>query len=93
MRVFAVLVAIAIAIFAMSQSVEARRACDRTCLERRIAALESQVAQLNANAIKLGQAVTINAPGGCLSWGGPAPGSVIWVPPPCPNSGWVMGGH
>jgi hypothetical protein len=93
MRVFAVLLATAVAIFAMSISAQARRACDRLCLERRIAALESEIAQLNANAIKFGQTVTINAPGGCLSWGGPSPGTVIWVPPPCPNSTWVMGNH
>lgn len=73
MRVFAVLLATAVAIFAMSISAQARRACDRLCLERRIAALESEIAQLNANAIKFGQTVTINAPGGCLSWAGRLP--------------------
>ena len=92
MRVIvAVLLATAVAIFAMSINAQARRACDRICLERRIAALESEIAQLNANAVKFGQPVTVNAPGGCLSWGGPAPGNVIWVPPPCPNSAWVIG--
>jgi hypothetical protein len=93
MRVFAVLLASAVAIFATSISAQARRACDRICLERRIAGLESQIARLNANTIKFGQTVTINAPGGCLSWGGPAPGAVGWVPPPCLNSTWVIENH
>jgi hypothetical protein len=93
MRVLAVLLATAVAIFAMSISAQARRGCDRQCLLRRIAALESQIAQLNANAIKAGETVTIHAPGGCLSWGGPSPGTVIWVPPPCPNSTWAIGNH
>jgi hypothetical protein len=93
MRVFAVLLAGAAAIFVTSVSAQAQRACNRLCLERRIATLEAQIAQLNADTIKSGQNVSINAPGGCLSWGGPTPGAVGWVPPPCFNSSWVIAGH
>jgi len=93
MRVFAVLLASAAAIFATSLSAQAQRACNRACLERRISNLEAEIAQLNASTIKAGQNVTLNAPGGCLSWGGPAPGAVGWVPPPCLNSTWVIGTH
>jgi hypothetical protein len=91
MRVFAVLLASTVAISVTSLSAQA--ACNRACLERRIAALEGELQQLNANTIKAGQTVTINAPGGCLSWGGPTPGAVGWVPPPCFNSTWVIGEH
>ena len=93
MRIFAVLLASAAAIFVTCLSAQAQRGCNRVCLERRIAALEAEIAQLNANTIKAGQMVTINAPGGCLSWGGPTPGAVGWVPPPCLNSTWVIGSH
>jgi hypothetical protein len=93
MRIFAVLLAGAAAIFVTTLSAQAQRGCNRLCLERRIAALEGEIAQLNADTIKAGQTVTINAPGGCLSWGGPTPGAVGWVPPPCYNSTWVIGSH
>ncbi len=95
MRVFAVVLASVAAISLMNLSAQAqgRRSCGLACPKHRIAALEAEVAQLNAITIKSGQTVTINAPGGCLSWGGPSPGSVIWLPPPCPNSTWVIGGH
>ncbi len=92
MRIFPVLIASAATIFATSLSAQAR-GCDRLCLERRIAALEGQIAQLSANAIKTGQFVTINTPGGCLSWGGSTPGSVYWVTPPCAQSTWVINSH
>jgi len=93
MRVFAALLVSAAAISVASSSAQAQRYCSRICLERRIATLEAEIAQLNANAIKSGQSVTINAPGGCLSWGGPNPGAVGWVTPPCFNSTWVIGAH
>jgi hypothetical protein len=93
MRVFVVLLAGAAAILATSLSAQAQRLCNRTCLERRISALEAEIAQLNASTIKAGQPVTINAPGGCLSWGGPNPGAVGWVVPPCFNSNWIIGTH
>jgi hypothetical protein len=93
MRIFAILLASAAAIVVTSLSAHAERGCNRACLERRIATLEGEIAQLNANTIKAGQTVTINAPGGCLSWGGAAPGAVGWVPPPCFNSTWVIGSH
>jgi hypothetical protein len=92
MRVFPVLLVSAAAIFATSLSAQAR-GCDRRCLERRIAGLEAQIAQLNASTIKTGQFVTINTPTGCLSWGGPTPGSVYWVNPPCGQSTWVINGQ
>ena len=81
MRVFAVVLASVAAISLMNLSAQAqgRRSCGLACLKHRIAALEAEVAQLNAITIKSGQTVTINAPGGCLSWGGPSPGSVIWL--------------
>jgi hypothetical protein len=95
MRILALILASLTAISATTLSVQAqaRKSCGRICLENRIAALENEVAELNANAIKAGQNVTLNAPGGCLSWGGPTPGAVGWVPPPCFNSTWVIGGH
>lgn len=95
MRVFAVILAsvAAISVTSLSVQAQARRSCGLECLKHRIAALEAEVSQLKAVTIKSGQAVTINAPGGCLSWGGPSPGGVLWLPPPCPNSTWVIGGH
>ncbi len=92
MRVLAVILASATAILLTSLSVEAqlRRPCNWACMQHRIAALEAQVAQLNANTIKTGQNVVINSPTGCLSWEGPNPGSVGWVPPPCVHSSWVI---
>jgi hypothetical protein len=93
MRVAVILASVA-AISVTIFSAEAQaRGCGRGCLEQRIAALEAEIAQLNANTIKAGQIVTINAPGGCLSWGGPTPGAVGWVTPPCYNSTWVIGSH
>ena len=92
MRVFAIILVGLAAISVTNVAAEART-CGRLCLEQRIASLEAEIAQLNANTIKAGQTVTINAPGGCLSWGGPTPGAVGWVPPPCFNSTWVIGSH
>ena len=92
MRVFAIVLASVAAISAMNVSVQAR-SCGTRCLEGRIADLQAQIAQLNASTVKAGQPVTINAPGGCLSWGGPSPGSVFWMPPPCQSSYWVIQTH
>ena len=89
MRVLAIILANVVAISAMNVSVQAR-GCGTKCLEARIADLQAQIAQLNASTVKLGQTVTINAPGGCLSWGGPTPGSVYWVQPPCDQSTWTI---
>ena len=74
MRSLAVLLVSAAAILVSDLSAQAQRACNRVCLERRIAALEGELAQLNASTIKNGQSVTINAPGGCLSWADQVPG-------------------
>jgi hypothetical protein len=90
MRVFAIIIASVAAISAMNISAQARRSCGTRCLEGRIADLQAQIAQLNASTVKLGQIVTINAPGGCLSWGGSTPGSVYWVQPPCQQSTWTI---
>ena len=92
MRVFAIILGSVAAISAMNVSVQAR-SCGTRCLEGRIADLQAQIAQLNASTVKLGQIVTINAPGGCLSWGGPTPGSVYWVQPPCNQSTWAIQSH
>ena len=92
MRVFAIILASVAAISAMNVSARAR-SCGTRCLEGRIAELQAQIAQLNASTVKLGQIVTINAPGGCLSWGGPIPGSVYWVQPPCNQSTWAIQSH
>ena len=89
MRVFTIILASVAAISAMNVSAQAR-SCGTRCLEARIADLQAQIAQLNASTVKLGQIVTINAPGGCLSWGGPTPGSVYWVQPPCEQSTWSI---
>jgi hypothetical protein len=94
MRVFAIFLASIAAISAMNVGAQARRSsCGTRCLEARIADLQAQIAQLNASTVKTGQPVTINAPGGCLSWGGPTPGSVYWVQPPCNQSTWVIQTH
>ena len=69
MRVLAIILVV-VAISATNVSVQAR-GCGTRCLEGRIADLQAQIAQLNASTVKLGQIVTINAPGGCLTWGGP----------------------
>jgi hypothetical protein len=90
MRVLAIILVNVVAISATNVSVQARAACGTRCLEARIAELQAQIAQLNANTVKLGQTVTINAPEGCLSWGGPTPGSVYWVQPPCQQSTWTI---
>jgi hypothetical protein len=90
MRVLMVLLVSAVTLFAANLSAQAQRYCNSQCLQRRIAALEAQIAQLNASTVKLGQIVTINAPNGCLSWVGPEPGGVAWVLPPCGNSGWAI---
>ena len=89
MRVLAIILASVVAISATNESVLAR-GCGTRCLEGRIAELKAQIAQLNASTVKLGQTVTINAPSGCLSWGGPTPGSVYWVQPPCQQSTWTI---
>jgi hypothetical protein len=89
MRVLAIILANVVAFSATTVSVEAR-GCGTRCLEARIAELQAQIAQLNASTVKLGQVVTINAPGGCLTWGGPTPGSVYWVQPPCQQSTWTI---
>jgi hypothetical protein len=89
MRVLAIILVTLAAISATNVSVQAR-GCGTRCLEGRIAELQAQIAQLNASTVKLGQIVTINAPGGCLSWGGPTPGSVYWVQPPCQQSTWTI---
>jgi hypothetical protein len=95
MRVLAIILASVAAISAMNVSAQAqsRKWCGTRCLEGRIADLQAQIAQLNASTVKSGQSVTINAPGGCLSWGGPSPGSVFWMPPPCQSSYWVIQTH
>jgi hypothetical protein len=89
MRVFTIIVAGVAAISAVNVSAQAR-GCGTRCLEARIAELQAQIAELNATTVKLGQIVTINAPGGCLSWGGQTPGSVYWVQPPCQQSTWTI---
>jgi hypothetical protein len=92
MRVVAIVLASVAAIAAVNVSAQAR-SCGTRCLEARIADLQTQIVQLNANTVKSGQPVTINAPGGCLSWGGPTPGSVYWVQPPCQQSTWTIQNH
>ena len=89
MRVVIVLLVSTVTLFAANMSAQAQR-CNSQCLQRRIAALEAQIAQLSANTVKLGQIVTINSPSGCLSWVGPEPGTFAWVLPPCGNSGWAI---
>jgi hypothetical protein len=89
MRVLAIILANVVVISATNVSVQAA-GCGIRCLEGRIAELQAQIAQLNASTVKLGQAVTINAPAGCLSWGGQTPGSVYWVQPPCGQSTWTI---
>jgi hypothetical protein len=93
MRIAVILASVAaISVTVFSADAQAR-GCGIRCLEQRIAGLEAQIAQLNAIAVKSGQPVTINAPGGCLSWVGPNPGAVGWVAPPCFDSTWVISGH
>jgi hypothetical protein len=90
MRVLIVLLVSTVALVAANLSAQAQRYCNSQCLQRRIATLEAQIAQLNASTVKSGQIVTINSPNGCLSWVGPEPGTVAWVLPPCGNSGWAI---
>jgi hypothetical protein len=90
MRVLVVLLVGTAALFATNLNAQAQKYCNSQCLQRRIAALEAQIAQLNASTVKLGQIITINAPNGCLSWVGPEPGAVAWVLPPCGNSGGAI---
>ncbi len=94
MRVFVIFLASVTALLTMNLSAQAqfRRPCNSACMQRRIGALEAEVARLNATTIKSGQSVVINSPTGCLSWEGPNPGSVGWVPPPCVHSTWVING-
>jgi hypothetical protein len=69
------------------------------CLLKQIDALEAQVADLkkqmndlNANALKSGQTVNINSPGGCLSYGDPAALSTgpVWWSNPCQGGAWII---
>lgn len=61
-------------------------------LEADVADLKKQVDDLNANALKSGQTVNINSPGGCLSYGDPAALSTgpVWWSNPCQGGAWTI---
>src|ERR1700733_16190629 len=69
------------------------------CLLKQISALEAQVTDLkkqvddlNANALKSGQTVNINSPGGCLSYGDLATmrNGPVWWSNPCQRGAWTI---
>jgi hypothetical protein len=69
------------------------------CLLKQISALEAQVTDLkkqvddlNANALKSGQTVNINSPGGCLSYGDSAAmrNGPVWWSNPCQGGAWTI---
>ena len=69
------------------------------CLLKQISALEAQVTDLkkqvddlNANALKSGQTVNINSPGGCLSYGDSAAmrNGPVWWSNPCQRGAWTI---
>jgi hypothetical protein len=61
-------------------------------LEAQVTDLKKQVDDLNANALKSGQTVNINSPGGCLSYGDPATMRTgpVWWSNPCQGGAWII---
>lgn len=61
-------------------------------LEAEVADLRRQVNDLDASALKSGQTVNINSPGGCLSYGDPATMSngPVWWSNPCQGGAWTI---
>jgi hypothetical protein len=80
--------------------IRAPRPClSNTCLLKRIVTLETEVAalrenltDLNTNAIRAGQTVTIKSPTGCLAYSKPAGISTgpVWWSNPCENGNWLI---
>ena len=99
-----VLMVAALAFTAAPPHVEAQirsaRPCNTNqCLLKQIDALEAQVTDLkkqvddlNANALKSGQTVNINSPGGCLSYGDLATmrNGPVWWSNPCQRGAWTI---
>jgi hypothetical protein len=84
---------------ARAQSRAPRPCLTNTCLLKRIATLESEVAalkesliDLGANSIKSGQMVTIKSPTGCLAYSKAAGISTgpVWWSNPCENGNWLI---
>jgi len=105
--VFAAIVFTAASAHAQSQAgahaqpqIRSTRPCNTNqCLLRQVDALEAEVADLkqqvdalNTNAVKLGQTVNINSPGGCLSYGDLATLSTgpVWWSNPCKGGAWTI---
>jgi hypothetical protein len=61
-------------------------------LEAQVTDLKKQVDDLNTNALRSGQTVNINSPGGCLSYGDPATMRTgpVWWSNPCQGGAWTI---